>query len=136
MSDKIILHELYELAKKAYYKGEVPVACIITKDGKIIAKTYNKRIKSNNPLKHAEVIAILKATRKLKNWRLSDCKMYVTLEPCHMCKEIIKETRIPEVCYIINKDKLINYKTNFKQIKNSNSNEFSELLTSFFKELR
>lgn len=136
MTEELIISKLYKLAKKAYKKGEVPVACIIVENDKIIAKAYNKRLKSCNPLKHAEVIAILKTAKKLKNWRLNNCKMYVTLEPCHMCREIIKESRIKDVYYIVNNNKVINYKTNFKQLENLENKQYSHLLTSFFKELR
>lgn len=128
--------ELYKLAKKAYKKSEVPIACIIVKNNKIISKAYNKRLKSNNPLKHAEILAILKATKKLGDWRLNDCELYVTLEPCHMCKEVIKESRIKKVYYILEKNKIINYKTDFIKCKSSYYKSYSQLLTSFFKELR
>jgi len=136
MNIAVILKELNKLSNKAYKKGEVPVACIITYNNKIVAKAYNKRIKTNNPLKHAEIIAIIKATKKIKNWRLNNCNMYVTLEPCHMCKEIIKESRINKVFYIVKKDKVVNYKTTFEQLQNIDSYDYSYLLTSFFKELR
>ena len=86
-----IIKELNKLINKAIKKNEVPVACIITKDNKIIAKSYNKTVKTNNILDHAEIIAIKKASKKLHNWRLNDCTMYVSLEPCNMCKEIIKK---------------------------------------------
>ena len=88
-------------AKKAYKKCEVPVGCVIVKGDKVVAKTHNLREKYNSLLGHAEVIAINKATKKLKNWRLDGCDMYVTLEPCNMCKYIIKESRIDNTYYLL-----------------------------------
>ena len=133
MDERIII-ELKQLMNKAIKKNEVPVACIITKDDKIIAKAYNKTNKTNNILDHAEIIAIKKASKKLHNWRLNDCKMYISLEPCSMCKEIIKKSRLSEVIYY---SKQNNNKTerniNYKYI---NNNDISGTLTNFFKELR
>lgn len=134
MDERIIIEELKQLMNKAIKKNEVPVACIITKDDKIIAKAYNKTNKTNNILDHAEIIAIKKASIKLHNWRLNDCKMYISLEPCSMCKEIIKKSRLSEVIYY---SKQNNNKTerniNYKYI---NNNDISGTLTNFFKELR
>ena len=79
MEERIIIKQLKQLMNKAIKKNEVPVACIITKDDKIIAKSYNKTLKTNNILDHAEIIAIRKASKKLHNWRLNDCKMYISL---------------------------------------------------------
>ena len=132
----MIEKELEKLIKKALKIGEVPVAAIIIKDNKIISKAYNKRNSTNNPLKHAEILAIMKAVKKIKDWRLENCEMYVTLEPCHMCREVIKECRIKNVYYYAKKDKLINYKTDFLYLENSFSSSYKKLLTSFFKELR
>lgn len=134
MDERIIIEELKQLMNKAIKKNEVPVACIITKDDKIIAKAYNKTNKTNNILDHAEIIAIKKASKRLHNWRLNDCKMYISLEPCSMCKEIIKKSRLSEVIYY---SKQNNNKTerniNYKYI---NNNDISGTLTNFFKELR
>lgn len=132
----MIEKELEKLIKKALKIGEVPVAAIIIKDNKIISKAYNKRNSTNNPLKHAEILAIMKAVKKIKDWRLENCEMYVTLEPCHMCREVIKECRIKNVYYYAKKDKFINYKTDFLHLENSFSSSYKKLLTSFFKELR
>lgn len=128
--------ELYKLAHKAYKKGEVPVAAIIVYNKKIIAKAYNKRKNTSNPLYHAEVRAIIRAAKKIGDWRLSNCELYVTLEPCHMCKEIIKETRIRNVFYFVDNIKDINFKTKFLKLDNLVTNNYKELLTSFFKKLR
>ena len=132
----MIEEELNKLLKKALKKSEVPVAAIIVRNNKIISKAYNKKNSSNNPLKHAEILAILAAIKKTKDWRLDDCEMYVTLEPCHMCREIIKEARIKKVYYYVKKDKIINYKTDFLLLNNNFSYSYKKLLTSFFKELR
>lgn len=135
-NSNIFEKELYKLALKAYKRGEVPVAALIVHDNKIIAKSYNKRKRTNNPLYHAEVSAIIKATKKIGDWRLSDCDLYVTLEPCHMCKEIIKESRIKNVYYYIDNNKSINFKVDFIKMQNKVNNKYEELLTTFFKNLR
>lgn len=86
-------------AKKAYIKGEVPIGCVIVCDGKVIAKSYNKREAKKNPLLHAEISAIQKASRVLSGWRLTGCTLYVTLEPCPMCAGAIVNARIPRVVF-------------------------------------
>ena len=87
------------LAKKALKYNEVPVGAIIVKDGKIIAKAYNKKEKTHNVTKHAEIIVISKACRKLKNWRLENCEIYVTMEPCMMCSGAIEQSRLKKIVY-------------------------------------
>ena len=84
-------------ARKAYNELEVPVGAIIVKDGKIVAKAYNKKEKKHDTTKHAEILAIQKASKKLKNWRLYDCDMYVTLEPCSMCAGALIQARLRKV---------------------------------------
>ena len=79
--------------------AEVPLGNYYVKDNKIIARAYNLKESKNNATNHAEIIAINKASRKLDNWRLIDCKMYISLEPCDMCKEVIKKSRLSEVIY-------------------------------------
>lgn len=118
---------------KAYRKNEIPVAAIVVRNGKIISKSYNKRNLTNNPLHHAEIICLVKASKKLKTWKLSDCDMYVTLEPCPMCKSVINEARIRNVYFLSSKSKSIHYKTKYSLCYNI---EFSDLLTSFFKKIR
>lgn len=127
--------ELYKLSTKAYKNNEVPVAALLVYKHKIIAKAYNKRYKHYNPLNHAEIRCIIKGAKKLKSWRLSECELYVTLEPCHMCKEIIKETRIKNVYFFEYASKKVNYKTDFVK-SYSYKHNFSELLTNFFKNIR
>ena len=84
-------------AKKAYKKYEIPVGAVIVKDNKIIAKAYNQKEDKASSLMHAEIIAIRKASKKLNSWRLNDCEMYVTLEPCPMCAGAIIQSRISKV---------------------------------------
>ena len=130
-----IENELSELIDKAIKDDEVPVAAIIIKNNKIIAKAYNKVNKTNNILDHAEILAIKKASKKLNNWRLNDCELYVTLEPCSMCKEIIKKSRLNKVYYYIKQNE---YKTesntNYEYI--STNTLFSSTLSQFFKNKR
>ena len=84
-------------AKKAYALGEVPIGCVLVADGKIIARGYNRRKTDKNTLSHAETNAIRKASKKTGDWRLEQCTMYVTLEPCQMCAGAIVQARIPQV---------------------------------------
>ena len=98
MEDKeIFMNEALKEAKKAFDKLEVPVGCVIVKDGKIIARAHNLKESKHDTTKHAEILAIQKASRKLKSWRLLDCDMYVTLEPCTMCAGAIINSRIRKV---------------------------------------
>ena len=84
-------------AKKAYEKLEVPVGAVIVKDGKIIAKAHNLKETKTDTTKHAEILAIQKASKKLESWRLLDCEMYITLEPCSMCAGAIINSRIKKI---------------------------------------
>ena len=131
-------------AEKAYKKLEVPVGAVIVKDGKIIAKARNKKEKGKCALYHAEILAILKASRKIKNFRLDDCDIYVTKEPCIMCLGAIMSARIKNLYFgtfdkkygVINKiDELkFNHKCNIEG--GILERESSEVLTKFFKNLR
>ncbi len=96
MEEKFMKEALKE-AKKAYDKLEVPVGCVIVKDGKIIARGHNLKETKQDTTKHAEMIAIQKASNKLNSWRLLDCEMYVTLEPCSMCAGAIIQSRIKKI---------------------------------------
>ena len=91
------MKEAIKEAKKAAQKLEVPVGCIIVKDGKIIARAHNQKETKTDTTKHAEIIAIQKASKKLEAWRLLDCEMYVTLEPCSMCAGAMIQARIKKV---------------------------------------
>ena len=135
-------------AEKAYKKLEVPVGAIIVKDGKIIARAYNQKEEKKDTTKHAEILAIQKASKKLQAWRLLDCEMYITLEPCSMCAGAIINSRIKKV-YIGTMDEktgaagsvfnLFNdYTFNHKvEIETGILKEDCEnILKKFFKELR
>ena len=135
-------------AKKAYEKLEVPVGAIIVKDGKIIARAHNLKEAKHDTTKHAEILAIQKASKKLSSWRLIDCEMYVTLEPCSMCAGALINSRIKKV-YIGAKDEktgavgsvfnlLDDYKFNHKVEYETGILEENckEQLKSFFKMLR
>lgn len=93
------MKESLKEAKKALKANEVPIGAVITKNGKIIARGHNSREKKQNAIKHAEIIAIEKACKKLKSWRLDDCEIYVTLEPCPMCAGAIANARIKKLIY-------------------------------------
>ena len=100
--EEIRLHEKYmrqaiRQAKKAYELGETPIGCVIVYGGKVIGRGYNRRTVDKNTLAHAELTAIRKACRKMGDWRLEDCPLYVTLEPCQMCSGAIVQARIPRV---------------------------------------
>ena len=122
--------EIIKLAKIAYKKGEVPVGAIITKNDKILARAYNKIETSKDATMHAEILAIKKASKKLKNWRLNDCEMYVTLEPCTMCSSAIELSRIKKVYYLVKRDKEISIKKSKYIHYNTFTTEALNLLTS------
>ena len=94
-TDEKFMREALRQAEKAYRLEEVPIGCVIVHDGKIIARGYNRRNVDKSTLSHAELNAIRKAARKLGDWRIEDCTMYVTLEPCPMCAGAIVQARIP-----------------------------------------
>lgn len=91
------MKEAIRQAKKAAAIGDVPIGCVITAGDKIIARAYNQRNKKKTTLAHAELLAIQKASKKTGDWRLEECTMYVTLEPCQMCAGAIVQARIPKV---------------------------------------
>ena len=91
------MKEALRQAKKAYRLGEVPIGCVLVRDGEIIARGYKRRNTDKNTLAHAEITAINRASKRTGDWRLEDCVMYVTLEPCQMCAGAIIQARIPEV---------------------------------------
>lgn len=94
--DERYMREAVRQAKKAYALGEVPIGCVIVYEGRIIGRGYNRRTTDGNVLAHAEIIAIRKACRRMGDWRLEGCTMYVTLEPCPMCAGAIVQARIPK----------------------------------------
>lgn len=134
-------------ANKALAKNEVPIGAVIVKDDKIISRGYNLRESKMNSLKHAEIIAIDKACKKLKNFRLENCELYVTLEPCVMCAGAIIQSRIQKVVFGAN-DERYGAVTSVTKMFNITSNhavefeqgilkeECSEIISNFFKELR
>lgn len=146
MYNEKFMKKAMELAKKAYSLDEVPVGAVIVKDGKIIASGYNKRETSFDATNHAEIIAIKKACKKLKDFRLLGTEMYVTLEPCVMCTGAILNARIDTVyfgAYIANgsissneiaEKAELNHKTNFEG--GFMEKENSMLITNYFKEKR
>ena len=141
---KIALKE----AQKAYEKDEVPVGAIIVKNEKIIARAHNQKEEKTDTTKHAEILAIQKASKKLKAWRLEDCTMYVTLEPCTMCIGAAINARIKRLVYGASDEKtgacgsVLNIPEEYKfnhivEIeKNVEEEKCKEILQTFFKELR
>ncbi|MBQ9304022.1 tRNA(adenine34) deaminase [Butyrivibrio sp. Su6] len=135
-------------AKKAYKLGEVPIGCVIVYEGRIIGRGYNRRNTDKTPLAHAEITAIKKAVKVMKDWRLEECKLYVTLEPCQMCAGAIVQARIPEVIMAAENPKAgcagsvmdilnnpdFNHQVTVK--KGVLKEECSKLLKDFFVELR
>jgi len=97
--DERFMHEAIRMAKKCIVKDEVPVGAVIVRDGTIIARAGNRRESRRSPLAHAEVLAIQKASKRLGGWRLCDCVLYVTLEPCPMCAGAIINARINKVVF-------------------------------------
>ncbi|MGI6538232.1 MAG: tRNA adenosine(34) deaminase TadA [Caldicoprobacterales bacterium] len=93
------MKEALEEAKKAYELDEVPIGAVVVKDGKIIGRGHNSRERKQDPTLHAEIIAIRQAAAELGSWRLTDCELYVTIEPCPMCAGAILQSRIPRVIY-------------------------------------
>ena len=146
-------HEKYmkkaiEQAKKAGAAGEVPIGCVIVKDGKILARGYNKRNTQGSTLAHAELLAIGKASKKIGDWRLEECTMYITLEPCPMCAGAIVQARIPKVVigamnpkagcagsiFNLLEEKRLNHQA--EVVRGVMEGECSALLKDFFRTLR
>ena len=147
MEEKYMKEALKE-AQKAYDKLEIPVGAVIVKDGKIIARAHNQKETKFDTTKHAEILAIQKASKKLKSWRLLDCEMYVTLEPCSMCAGAIINSRIKKVyigtmdektgavgsVFNLFEDYIFNHKVEFET--GVLKEECENILKRFFKELR
>ena len=149
MDNRYFMEEAYKKALKALKNDESPIGAVIVYQDEIIACGYNKKNKTNDVTNHAEIIAIRKASKKLGNWRLKDCKIYITLEPCPMCASAIRQSRISEIYYnesnknsenikIVNKilsitdinPKVQIIKTNFCDLKSKN------YLNSFYQKKR
>lgn len=142
------MKEAYRQAQKALAIDEVPVGAIIVKDGKIIARGYNQRERKQMVTKHAEMIAIEKACRRLGTWRLDDCDLYVTLEPCIMCSGALLNARIRRVIYGANVNRWFAFELLMKQTQPEQFNhqieyiggimkeECSSMMSQYFKEKR
>lgn len=147
VTDKQYMQAALKEAEKAFLKDEVPVGAVIAYNDKIIARGHNLREKNQNVLEHAELVAIRKACKKIGSWRLEDCKLYVTLEPCPMCAGALIQSRIKEVYFgaydpkfgssgsVLN---LFDYKFNHQVIYHGGllEPESKALIQSFFKKLR
>ena len=99
MSDETFMHEALALAKRAAEAGEVPVGAVVVKDGAVIGRGYNRPVSGRDPTAHAEVMALRDAAERIGNYRLAECMLYVTLEPCAMCAGAIMNARISRVVY-------------------------------------
>lgn len=146
--DERFMREAMKQAKKAYLLGEVPIGCVIVYDGKIIGRGYNRRNVDKCTLSHAEIIAIKKASRVIGDWRLEECTLYVTLEPCQMCAGAIVQARIGRVVMACMNPKagcagsilnLLNMQEFNHQVETAQGimeEECAAMLRAFFKELR
>lgn len=142
------MKEALKQAKKAYALGEVPIGCVIVHEGKIIGRGYNRRNTDKNTLAHAEITAINKASKLIGDWRLEECTLYVTLEPCQMCAGAIVQARIPEVVMgcmnpkagcagsILNILEMPQFNHQVKVTRGILEAECSQMLKTFFEELR
>ncbi len=146
--DEKFMKEAIKQAKKAAELGETPIGCVIVRDNKIYARGYNRRNTDHTTLGHAEITAIKKASKKFGDWRLEDCTLYVTLEPCQMCAGAIVQARIPRVVIgamspksgcagslmnILESDKF-NHQCEVRRLVLEE--ECVELMSNFFKNLR
>ncbi len=142
------MREALRQAKKAYALEEVPIGCVIVREGKIIARGYNRRNTDKNTLAHAELTAIKKASKRCGDWRLEDCTMYVTLEPCQMCAGAIVQSRMQKVVIaamnpkagcagsVLNLLQMAQFNHQVEIEQGLLEAECAALLSSFFKELR
>ena len=147
-TDEKYMKEAIRQAKKAYMIGEVPIGCVIVYQDKIIGRGYNRRNTDKSTLSHAEITAIKKASKKMGDWRLEGCTLYVTLEPCQMCAGAIVQARIDEVVMgsmnpkagcggsVLNLLEMPEFNHQVKVARGIMEEECSQMLTNFFKELR
>ncbi|MCI5596673.1 MAG: tRNA adenosine(34) deaminase TadA [Lachnospiraceae bacterium] len=146
--DEKYMKEAIRQAKKAAAVGDVPIGCVIVYEDKIIARGYNKRNAKKTTLAHAELLAIAKASKKLGDWRLEDCTMYVTLEPCQMCAGAIIQARIPRVVIgtmnpkagcagsVLNLLQVEHFNHQAEIVYDVLKEECSTMLSDFFRQLR
>lgn len=146
--DEKYMKEAIRQAKKAYKLDETPIGCVIVCEGKIIGRGYNRRNTDKSPLAHAELSAIKKASRKLGDWRLEECTLYVTLEPCQMCAGAIIQARVPRVVVgcmnpkagcagsVLNLLNVAAFNHQAELTTGVLEEECSALMTGFFRELR
>lgn len=135
--DKEFMDEAIKLAIRSYEEDEVPVGAVVVKNNKIIGCGYNQKDRTKNPLKHAELIAIEEACKYIGDWRLNDCTLYTTFEPCMMCMGAIVESRISKVVYGAKKDEQVFYNLNDIEIVGGVlEDECLHLLQKFFKNKR
>lgn len=142
------MREAIRQAKKAYVLTEVPIGCVIVYEGKIIARGYNRRNTDKNTISHAEMNAIRKASKKLGDWRLEGCTMYVTLEPCQMCAGAIVQARVSRVVIgsmnpkagcagsVLNLLEMDQFNHQVEVVRGVLEEECSQMLSEFFRELR
>lgn len=142
------MREAIRQAKKAYAIDEVPIGCVIVYEGKIIARGYNRRNTDKNTLAHAELSAIRKASKRMGDWRLEGCTMYVTLEPCQMCAGALVQSRISRVVIgcmnakagcagsVLNLLQMDQFNHQVEVIRGVMEEECSAMLSTFFRELR
>ena len=142
------MKEAIRQARKAYLLEEVPIGCVIVHDGKIIARGYNRRNTDKNTLSHAELIAIRKAAKKLGDWRLEECTMYVTLEPCQMCAGAMMQARLTEAVIgcmnpkagcagsVLNILEMDGFNHKVQVTRGVLEEECSQMMSQFFRELR
>lgn len=128
-------------AKKSLKNGDVPVGALIIKNNNIVSIAHNEKEIKKNAIKHAEIIAIEKACKKLKTWHLDDCELYTTMEPCIMCCGAIIQSRIKKITYgVTNKkygfSKILNEKYNVKCLKYPDNQEIIQILKKFFEDKR
>ncbi len=147
LDDHAFMDEALALAREAYAEGEVPVGCVIVRNGQIIGRGRNRRESDRNALAHAEIEAINEACRAVGGWRLWDCTLYVTLEPCPMCAGAIVNARICRVVYGASDKKCgacgsvcdlfsMDFNHHPKAEQGVRQEQCSQLLTSFFEDLR
>lgn len=146
--DERYMKEAMRQAKKAWALEEVPIGCVIVYEDKIIARGYNRRNTDKNTLSHAELNAIRKASRKMGDWRLEGCTMYITLEPCQMCAGAIVQARIPRVVIgsmnpkagcagsVLNILEMEGFNHQVQVTRGVLKEECSQMLSAFFQELR